>query len=173
MSSVLCGGSVWKGCVKVRQATSVLWPSMLLPTPLSLPKHSIPPQPSPRLKENTQRIYQRLESDHEVRGEWMFEIIWHWSDNSLSFSKKKNTGDGSLYTDVPLLYFYDQGLILEHTFQSTQHCWCWIWSVWKDINGKWFSLTVVSLNVLFTPVCVCIEHISKWYPSMQNNFPLL
>ncbi len=39
-----------KGCVKVRQATSVLWPSMLLPTPLSLPKHSIPPQPSAKIK---------------------------------------------------------------------------------------------------------------------------
>lgn len=76
-----------KGCVKVRQATSVLWPSMLLPTPLSLPKHSIPPQPSPRLKENTHRIYQRLESEHGVREEWMFEIIWHWNNNSLSLTK--------------------------------------------------------------------------------------
>ena len=74
-----------KGCVKVRQATSVLWPSMLSPTPLSLPKHSIPPQPSTRLKENTHRIYQRLESDRGVREEWMVEIVWHWNDNSPGF----------------------------------------------------------------------------------------
>lgn len=111
-----------KGCVKVRQATSVLWPSMLLPAPLSLPKHSVPPQPSPRLKENTHRTYQRLESDHGVREEWMFEIVWHWNDNSLGFSKRR---DVSLYIDVSLLYFYDQGPVLGHTFQSTRLCWHW------------------------------------------------
>lgn len=37
----------------------------------------------PILKENTHRIYQRLESDHEVRR--MNEIVWHWNDNSLRF----------------------------------------------------------------------------------------
>lgn len=93
-----------KGCVKVRQATSVLWPSMLLPAPLSLPKHFIPSQPSPVLKENAHWIHQRLKSDHKTRKEWMFlfgiEMITVWG-----FSK---AGDGSLYIDVPLLYFYDQ-----------------------------------------------------------------
>lgn len=38
----------------------------------------------PILKENTHRIYQRLESDHEVRRR-MNEIVWHWNDNSLRF----------------------------------------------------------------------------------------
>lgn len=102
----------------------------------------------PRLKDNTHRIYQRLESDHGVREEWMFEIIWHWNDNSPSFSKR----DGSLYIDVPLLYFYDQGLVLGHTFQSTQLCCCWIWSGWKGINRKRFSKIVTGFNLHPAPV---------------------
>lgn len=77
----------------------------------------------PILKENTHRIYQRLESDHEVRRR-MNEIVWHWNDNSLRFFffffLKKRVG--SFYIDVPLLYFYDQGINLGHIFQSTQLC---------------------------------------------------
>lgn len=38
----------------------------------------------PILKENTHRLCQRLESDHEVRRR-MNEIVWHWNDNSLHF----------------------------------------------------------------------------------------
>lgn len=38
----------------------------------------------PILKENTHRLCQRLESDHEVRRR-MNEIVWHWNDNSLRF----------------------------------------------------------------------------------------
>lgn len=38
----------------------------------------------PVLKENTHRLCQRLESDHEVRRR-MNEIVWHWNDNSLRF----------------------------------------------------------------------------------------
>lgn len=154
-----------KACLKVRQATSVLWPSMLLPTPLSLPKHSIPPQPSPRLKENTHTVCQKMESDHRVREEWMLWIVWHWNYNSLSFSKRVN---GSLYIHVPLLYLHDQGLILGHTFQSTQLCRHWIWSRWKDINRKWISLIVVCFHLLSAPVH--IEQISKWYPGVHNIF---
>lgn len=76
----------------------------------------------PILKENTHRLCQRLESDHEVRRR-MNEIVWHWNDNSLRFFfffLKKRVG--SFYIDVPLLYFYDQGINLGHIFQSTQLC---------------------------------------------------
>lgn len=154
-----------KACLKVRQATSVLWPSMLLPTPLSLPEHSIPPQPSPRLKENTHRICQKMESDHRVREEWMFEIVWHWNYNSLSFSKRE---DRILYIHVPLLYLYDQGLILGYTFQSTQHYKHCIWSRWKDTSRKWIFMIVVWFHLLSAPVC--IEQISKWSLHAHNVF---
>lgn len=77
----------------------------------------------PILKENTHRLCQRLESDHEVRRR-MNEIVWHWNDNSLRFFffffLEKRVG--SFYIDVPLLYFYDQGINLGHIFQSTQLC---------------------------------------------------
>lgn len=76
----------------------------------------------PILKENTHRLCQRLESDHEVRRR-MNEIVWHWNDNSLHFFfffLEKRVG--SFYIDVPLLYFYDQGINLGHIFQSTQLC---------------------------------------------------
>lgn len=73
----------------------------------------------PILKENTHRIYQRLESDHEVRRR-MNEIVWHWNDKWFFFLFLERVG--SFYIDVPLLYFYDQGINLGHIFQSTQLC---------------------------------------------------
>lgn len=107
-----------------------------------------------RLKKNTHKMYQRLESNNGLE-EWIFEIVWHWNDNSRSFSKR---GDGSLYIDVAILYFYDQGLVLGHTFQSSRLCWHLIWSGWKDVSR--FSLIAVWMNLL----CVYWLTGLRWIP---------
>lgn len=89
------------------------------------------------------------------------EIITVWV-----FSKR---GDGSLYIDVPLLFFYDQGLVLGHTFQSTLLCWhkC----DQDERKRKRFPLVDTGFNLLCAPVH--IEQISKSYLYAQKLFSTL
>lgn len=142
VSSALCGGLVWKEVVW-RSGRPPRYPDLLSQNlQLYLNIHSTLSSFLPRKNKNPQKV---SNAGHEVQVRLIFEIVWHWIDNS-SWLKKK-TGQfwfmwllSILWTvTCPWTYFSISPALLYQT-----------WRAWNGMNKNYFPWLLQPFIVLCT-----------------------